>query len=219
MNDQDREQTLDRRIQLRLATDRIYLRAANAHAQAVREREIEEQEEARLDREIEERAHRRIQETRDQARVLGGRHESFDLALADVDAGVATIGDTQPDAYGSTTIYGITLPNPHTWETQEAYEARTRISFADGGVWTTFLHLVVAKLDAEREPTVEESEGPNRVSYVVMYSGPGGRRFRLRRRVDGTWDAVGGRQDPSYISPGFDSRAALIRFLESGGAA
>jgi hypothetical protein len=48
MNESAREALLDRRIQARLATDAAYRNAENADEQAEREREIEDEEDAKL---------------------------------------------------------------------------------------------------------------------------------------------------------------------------
>lgn len=65
MTDADRERILDKRIQHRLARDKGYLWAENAEEQAEREAEIEREEEAILDREIERAAFaRRMEQAR-----------------------------------------------------------------------------------------------------------------------------------------------------------
>lgn len=48
MTEAERERILDRRIQRRLATDKAYIWAEDAEAQALREAEIEREEDAKL---------------------------------------------------------------------------------------------------------------------------------------------------------------------------
>jgi hypothetical protein len=116
-------------------------------------------------------------------------------------------------------FYGLLLPEPQVWESWAQYEARTGIGFGNRESWATFLHQVVSVKDARSQPTDEELEGPNPVVHVERYIGPMGRSWRLRKRLDGMWDGATPLASAPYVTPGFDTRAAVVRFLEEGSAA